>query len=130
MYSYHEDNTLPSLDEPYILVFGSNLMGRHGAGTAKVALTRYGARYGKGIGLHGMSYAIPTKNENMVTLSLNVIDLYVQEFKNHAFKSNAKFWITRIGCGLAGYSDYQIAPKFLCSPLNCNFPILWKDYLE
>ena len=45
-----------------IFVFGSNPEGRHGAGAAKVARERFGAIYGKGEGLQGNSYALPTKD--------------------------------------------------------------------
>lgn len=45
-----------------ILVFGSNPEGRHGAGLALVARESFGARYGRGRGLHGNSYALVTKN--------------------------------------------------------------------
>lgn len=45
-----------------VFVFGSNPEGKHGAGAAKVARLRFGAVYGKGEGLSGHSYAIPTKD--------------------------------------------------------------------
>ena len=44
-----------------IFVFGSNLAGRHGKGAAKFAKDYHGAIYGRGVGLQGTSYAIPTK---------------------------------------------------------------------
>ena len=47
--------------ENNILVFGSNPEGRHGAGLAKAAMA-FGARYGRGRGLHGNTYALVTKN--------------------------------------------------------------------
>lgn len=47
-------------EEGTIFVFGSNPEGRHGAGSAKVALTQFGAQYGNGEGLQGSAYALPT----------------------------------------------------------------------
>lgn len=41
-----------------VFVFGSNAMGRHDGGAARVALERFGAIRGQGHGLQGMSYAI------------------------------------------------------------------------
>jgi hypothetical protein len=126
MYEYHEDFTLPT---NHIFVFGSNYRGRHGAGAAKVAL-QYGAILGNGIGIQGRSYAIPTKDCNLISLDLHIIHKHVNYFLEFARSSEDLFWITKIGCGLAGYFDNQIAPMFLSASSNCNFPEPWKKYLE
>lgn len=55
---YYIGNIVPSDDT--IFVFGSNPEGRHGAGSAKVAVNLFGAKYGQGEGLQGNSYALPT----------------------------------------------------------------------
>jgi len=109
-----------------IFVFGSNLAGRHGKGAALEARKKYGAVYGVGVGLTGNSYAIPTKGYNLEVLPLEVITEYVAEFKQFA-KVNTEytFRVTRIGCGLAGYVDAQIAPMFHNSPTNCILPDGW-----
>ena len=127
-YEYHEDGTLPV--EPYIFVFGSNLGGRHGAGAARVAFEQYGARSRQGVGLQGHSYAIPTKNSMLEVLDLYVIDGYIKEFLKFAEGSSDRFWITTVGCGLAWYAYVQIAPMFKGAPSNCNFPKIWRYYLE
>ena len=113
-----------------IFVFGSNLAGRHGAGAAKYARQHYGAIYGQGIGLQGDSYAIPTKDHNIETLPLSEIKRYVDMFLAFA-RSNPKleFQLTRIGCGLAGYKDEQIAPMFVGLPRNVIVPEEWVYYL-
>lgn len=113
-----------------IFVFGSNLAGRHGAGAAKYARQHYGAIYGQGIGLQGDSYAIPTKDYNIETLPLSEIKRYVDMFLAFA-RSNPKleFQLTRIGCGLAGYKDEQIAPMFVGLPRNVIVPEEWVYYL-
>lgn len=95
-----------------VFVFGSNLAGRHGAGAAKQAL-KMGAEYGKGVGLAGQTYAIPTKDEDLNTLSVFEIGAYVDEFTSFAkSRPSITFLVTKIGCGLAGYEPEQIAPLF------------------
>lgn len=110
-----------------IFVFGSNIAGRHGKGAALEAVQRHGAIYGKGEGLQGKSYAIPTKDNYIRSLPLIKINQYVQRFIKFA-KENPKleFFVTRIGCGLAGYTDEQIAPMFEEAPLNCKLPEGWR----
>lgn len=106
-----------------IFVFGSNLAGRHGAGSALHALNNYGAILGCGIGLQGNSYAIPTKDEYLRVLSLSEIQKYVQEFMEFAKDNyNMQFNIVAIGCGLAGYRSEQIAPMFKNVSDNCMLP--------
>lgn len=104
-----------------IFVFGSNLSGHHGAGAAREAYENFGAKWGVGIGLTGMAYAIPTKDEKLKTLPLEQISLHVRTFLKYAAKHpNKEFFVTAIGCGLAGYDPRQIAPMFKDAPLNCT----------
>lgn len=110
-----------------IFVFGSNLAGRHGAGAALFARQNHGAIYGKGQGRQGNSYAIPTKDKNIKTLPLSRIKEYVEVFLEYAKEhQDEQFEITRIGCGLAGYVDHQIAPMFKDATNNCYLPNGWK----
>jgi hypothetical protein len=110
-----------------IFVFGSNLAGRHGAGAALFARERHGAVYGRGEGLQGYSYAIPTKNARLQTFSLDSIAAHVATFLDVASThSELTFNVTRIGCGLAGYNDAQIAPMFADAPANCVLPEGWR----
>jgi len=111
-----------------IFVFGSNLAGIHGAGAAKYAVLNHGAIYRQGIGLQGDSYGIPTKDHNIRTLPLKDIHVYVNDFKQFATQHpELTFNVTRIGCGLAGYQDKDIAPMFTGAPTNCNLPQGWRD---
>lgn len=106
-----------------IFCFGSNLSGIHGAGSARHAFDHHGAIMGKGVGLHGESYAIPTKDEHIRTMSLARIQYYVEEFIDFALAHPAmNFNVVAIGCGLAGYSPDEIAPMFAGSPNNVNLP--------
>lgn len=125
---FHADRTVPVQDGNLIFVFGSNLAGRHGIGAAKAAL-RFGATYGQGIGLMGNSFAIPTKDEKLRTLNLKLIKLYISDFvtftKDH---KDLHYFVTRVGCGLAGYKDADIAPLFR-DAINCSFATDWKRYI-
>lgn len=127
-YEFHFDGTLPENGE--IFVFGSNLGGRHGAGAAKVAMQAFGAKYGIGKGFVGQSYAIPTKDENFNVLPVETIQEYVNEFIEFANeKPEVKFFLTRVGCGLAGYDNKDIAPLFSEAPENCDIPVDWANFL-
>lgn len=99
---------ITSLAENEIFVFGSNLAGVHGGGAARLAYERFGAVWGEGVGLHGQTYAIPTMQGGVET-----IKPYVDAFILFA-KGNPKltFLVTRIGCGIAGFRDEEIAPLF------------------
>ena len=120
----------PVKDNMTVFVFGSNLAGRHGAGAALAARNDWGAKYGVGRGPTGRAYAIPTKDEFLMSMSLESIQHYVNEFIEYA-KANPtiEFMVTRIGCGLAGYTDEQIAPMFRGAPKNCYFDSRWSSYL-
>ena len=91
-----------------VFVFGSNLMGHHGGGAAWVAMKRFGAIWGQGVGLQGQSYGIPTMQGGVET-----IVPYVEEFIDFAADHpEMTFLVTRIGCGIAGFRDEEIAPLF------------------
>lgn len=110
-----------------VFVFGSNLAGRHGKGAALCAKLEHGAVYGVGVGRTGNSYAIPTKDGQLRILPLATISKYVAEFIAYAMENpSEKFQVTRIGCGLAGYTDSQIAPMFANAPENCDLPQGWR----
>ena len=113
-----------------IFVFGSNLAGRHGAGAALFARNNHGAVYGQGVGLQGNSYGIPTKDANLKSLPLSEIKKYVDEFLVFAEQhQELMFNVTRIGCGLAGYKDEDIAPMFFYHSSNCNLPKEWNAFI-
>jgi hypothetical protein len=113
-------------DPEMIFVFGSNEAGKHGAGAAKTARDHYGAILGIGVGRTGNSYAIPTKDANLNTLSIPKIEKYVREFILYA-KTNPTlaFEVTKIGCGLAEYTEDDIKPLFENAPVNCFLPDGW-----
>jgi hypothetical protein len=98
-------------DPHAVFVFGSNLAGHHGAGAALYALQHYGAEYGIGEGLRVRSYAFPTLSGGLAKLGA---------------LSLRRFVVTRVGCGLAGFSDAEIIetiPDAL--PPNIELPPHW-----
>lgn len=130
MYIYYENENITELNANEIFVFGSNKAGRHGKGAAKQAL-KFGAKYGQGHGKQGNTYAIPTKTSNLQTLQLNEIHASIEEFLHYAVNTpDTTYIVTKIGCGLAGYKDSNIAPLFRNSPPNCRFHIDWREHLE
>lgn len=103
------------LKENEIFVFGSNLNGAHGGGAARVALEKFGAVWGSGTGLQGQSYAIPTMQGGVETIK-PYVDEFIEFAGNHP---ELYFYVTRIGCGIAGFSDDDIAPLF-ASAIDMN----------
>ena len=110
-----------------IFVFGSNLAGRHGKGAALFAKQHHGAIQGIGRGPQGDSYAIPTKDSQLQPLGLHAINVHISTFVNYAKQHpELEFNVTRVGCGLAGYQDRDIAPLFKDAPSNCFLPEGWR----
>ena len=99
---------ISALKDNEVFVFGSNLAGMHAGGAARLAADRFGAVWGQGVGLQGQSYAIPTMQGGVET-----IRPYVDEFIGFA-RSHPEltFYVTRIGCGIAGFTVKEIAPLF------------------
>ena len=122
-------------DQKTIFTFGANEKGRHGRGAALHALQQHGAIYGQGYGLQGRSFAIPTKGQDerrrLYTLPLKRIEEYVRRFLDFAAgHPELTFNVTRIGCGLAGLSDSDIAPMFRTAPPNCRLPAGWQPFIR
>ena len=118
---------IDTLEKDEVFVFGSNLAGHHMGGAARVANIKFGAEWGVGVGLTGQSYAIPTMQGGVET-----IRPYVDEFIEFANQhQNMKFLVTRIGCGIAGFNDEEIAPLFrkAVSVSNIYLPQKFYDIL-
>lgn len=104
---YTPDN-ITELAPDEIFVFGSNLAGHHMGGAARTAMERFGAEWGQGEGIQGQSYAIPT-----MFGSVEEIKPYVDRFLDLAYEWDENtFLVTRVGCGIAGFTPDQIAPLF------------------
>ena len=116
---------ISELRENEIFVFGSNLAGAHGGGAAWLAYNRFGAVWGEGVGLHGRTYAIPTMQGGVDTIKPYVDD-FILFAKEHR---ELTFLVTRIGCGIAGFRDEEIAPLFREAICVENI-ILPKEFVE
>jgi hypothetical protein len=116
---------ISELAEDEVFVFGSNLAGMHGGGAAATAYRCFGAVWGEGLGLYGQSYAIPTMQGGVET-----IKPYVNEFIEFA-KSHPelRFFVTKIGCGIAGFSEEEIAPLF-AEAIDVKNIILPREFVE
>lgn len=114
-----------------VFVFGSNLAGRHGRGSALEAARNWGAVYGVGVGRRGNSYAIPTKDANLRVIPLDQIEQHVSEFVRYAWNHPTdQFRVVAIGCGLAGYTPDVIAPMFQAAPPNVKLPPEFRRVLD
>ena len=116
---------ISELRENEIFVFGSNLAGAHGGGAAWLAYRRFGAVWGEGVGLHGRTYAIPTMQGGVDTVKPYVDD-FILFSKEH---KELTFLVTRIGCGIAGFRNEEIAPLFKDAICVENI-ILPKEFVE
>lgn len=116
------------LEDGEIFVFGSNYQGAHMGGAARAAKEKYGAIWGIGEGLQGKSYAIPTME------GLDNLRPAVERFTSFARQhQELKFFVTAIGCGIAGYAPEEIAPFFLEAARmpNIYLPLsFWKIILD
>lgn len=110
------NNNISSLADNEVFVFGSNTEGRHGAGAAKTALNKFGAKWGSSSGLQGQSYALITTDLNInkrpsITYARLVEE--VNKFTDFAISNpQYTFLVTEVGCGLAGFTVEQVAPLF------------------
>lgn len=119
---------IEELQENEIFVFGSNLAGLHAGGAARVAYHKFGAVWGRGFGLQGQSFAIPTMHGGIPR-----IQPYVDEFIIFAEEHpELIFLVTRIGCGIAGFKDEEMAPLFARAVRleNVALPEKWWKILE
>ena len=116
-----------------IFVFGSNEGGKHNKGAALLARS-FGAINKQGEGLMGRTYGIPTKPVDVRSrLTISEIKKYVDTFIDFA-RNNTQhvFYVTEIGCGLAGYIPSEIAPLFdeAKNLENVYLPKRFRDVLD
>jgi hypothetical protein len=120
-----------------VFVFGSNLRGIHGAGAAAFVYKNGLSTWGHGTGIYLRqrerigSYAIPTKGMNIEVLPLDWIKYFVDRFIEDVDNDTdgLNFIVTKIGCGLAGFTVPQIAPLFqeLAGMENVSLP---QDFID
>lgn len=104
---------ITALEPNQIFVFGSNYAGRHGKGAAKLARQKFGAVDGRGTGLMGRSYGIATEGHRLEVLPLQEIGNQIDGLLEFArTRPELEFLVTKIGCGLAGYSPEEMRGCF------------------
>lgn len=96
-----------------IFVFGSNTLGYHTGGASGTARKRFGAIWGQAEGLQGQCYAIPVDYGKNIRKDGEVkaaVNRFITFAKEHP---ELFFLVTRVGCGIAGYHDEEIAQFFI-----------------
>ena len=119
---------ISELKDKEIFVFGSNLEGSHGGGAAAIAEKKFGAIWGQGVGMQGQSYGIPTMHGGVTEIK-PYVDEFIEFTKVHP---NTDFFVTRIGCGIAGFTEKEIAPLFAeaANVENIYLPDTFWDIIE
>lgn len=126
---FHVDGS--RADKTDIFVFGSNMGGQHLGGAAAAAHKLFGARWGDSIGRTGNAYAIPTLDESFNQMTIYDIRCKVEIFLEYArMNPDMNFFVTAIGCGIAGFTHEEIAPMFDYAPENCSLPDVWIPYVK
>lgn len=105
--SYSTPEDIFDLEVNEILAFGSNDEGLHYGGAAKIAFENFGAKWGIGEGMQGQTYAVPVlevMNENMHTIpEIKLIQKICKFLEFVKLNPELTFYLTKIGCGIAGY---------------------------
>ncbi len=131
MAKYNKNGFITELDDNEIFVFGSNKAGRHGAGAAKQAHDYFGAEYGVGEGITGQCYAFPTLDKYLQPLEWYELLESRDRLFNLAYLmedtgDKSIFLLTKVGCGLAKYSEHKIKSMFKDTPSNIIKPEDWR----
>ena len=115
---------ITELKENEVFVFGSNLNGNHTGGAAYLAVEKFGAEMGNAEGIQGQSYAIPTLDKNMERINLTDLEQSINRLYDYAEENPGKtFYMTKIGCGIAGYEVSDIATIVNCRDIPANIII-------
>lgn len=112
-----------------IFVFGSNALGYHTGGASGTARKKFGAVWGQAEGLQGQSYAIPVDYGKNIRKDAEVkaaVSRFVAFAKVHP---DLFFLVTRVGCGIAGYHDEEMA-QFFIDALEMKNVSLPKSFVE
>lgn len=127
-----------------VFVFGSNIQGEHVGGAAAFANKVLGAEMGCGFGFCDFAcktYAIPTcirvwdgsikkfrvtKPFDNVNQIKPFVDAFISDAKNIG---NKTFYVTKIGCGIAGFKINEVAELFRPC-LDMDNVILPKEFVD
>ena len=128
-YTGYTPDYIDSLLPKQIFVFGSNALGYHTGGASGTARKKFGAVWGQAEGLQGQCYAIPVDYGKNVRKDGEVraaVGRFVTFAKEHP---DLFFLVTRVGCGIAGYHDDEMA-QFFIDALELKNVSLPKSFVE
>lgn len=127
------------LPDDGVFVFGSNTDGDHCGGAALTALKRFGAVNGVAEGPQGQSYAIPTmeyvqwtnEDDGTVLPSYQKIRIPEQQLVEACDRfilytsqhPELTFYVTKIGCGIAGWRVEEVARAFATALASFLVPL-------
>ncbi len=113
-------DNITELPPGHIFVFGSNASGQHGGGAAAVAARDFGAEWGVGEGLTGQTYALPTME------GAEAFEGAAARFVAFAAgRPDLTFWLTKVGCGIAGHQEDHVKVWFAKTSPNVIKPPGW-----
>lgn len=116
---------ITTLQPNEIFVFGSNIRGMHGGGAAAIAWRKFGAEWGVGEGLTGQCYALPTM-EGGVDYIAGKVQVFLACAQAHP---ELKFYVTKVACGIAGFTIEEIGPLF-SNAIHMENVILPREFVE
>lgn len=127
MATYDDRDFIVALGDGEVIVFGSNLAGNHYGGAARQAYDSFGAEWGVGEGLTNQSYAFPTLDENMQPVSGTVLKMArLNLYKTAEAHPDLTFYLTKVGCRIAGFDERRIRKLFANPPPNIIKPADWQ----
>jgi hypothetical protein len=107
-------------------VFGSNLGGHHYGGAAAQAYSDFGAQWGVAEGITGSSYAFPTLDAELKQMPMHRLKVARDKLYGTAIAHpELTFLLTKVGCGIAGYSEDEMRELFSDAPTNVRKPEGW-----
>lgn len=108
-------------------VFGSNIRGEHAGGAARQAYEQFGAAWGVGEGLTGQCYAFPTLNAGMQQYDhVEMVSIRAAFYRCARAHPEMTFLLTKVGCGIASYSEDYMRELFATPPTNVVLPEEWR----
>jgi hypothetical protein len=115
------------LEPDEIIVVGTNMAGAHGGGAARQAAEQFGLREGFFEGLCGQTYAFPTLNADYTQRT----ERQIMQSRYHLVvcanrNRKKKFLLTKVGCGIAGFSEEYMKGFFWGMPKNVIMPEGWE----
>ena len=128
-YKGYTPDYIDTLLPKQIFVFGSNALGYHTGGASGTARKKFGAVWGQAEGLQGQCYAIPVDYGKNVRKDGEVraaVGRFVTFAKEHP---DLFFLVTRVGCGIAGYHNEEMA-QFFIDALNLKNVTLPKSFVD